>query len=316
MSLLEIEDVVVRYPGRDARGRRIHWAAVNGVSFAVGDGERLGLVGESGSGKTTLGKAMLGLEPLASGRVRFRGREVRALRGAALDAFRRGAQMVFQDPLGSLNPRQTVGGAIEEVLAVHRLCERRERPGRAREVLALVGLDAGYAGRYPHEFSGGQRQRIGIARALAMEPALLVADEPVSALDVSVQAQVLNLLRELSEARRMALVLVAHDLAVVHYLCERVVVLYRGRVVEEGPVAKVFGEPAHPYTRLLKAAAPDPDDPPLAAAGMERERAAVPAAGAAGCGFADRCPRASARCRAEVPPLRDLGQGHRVGCHD
>lgn len=260
MPLLEANSVVVRYQGRDEHGRSRLWAAVDGVSFSVEEGERVGLVGESGSGKTTLGKALLGIEPLSGGKVLFRGHDVHKMKRGGLEAFRRGAQMIFQDPLGSLNPRMTVGDTLDEVLLVHRLAAKAERPARVDELLGQVGMDAGYKRRYPHEFSGGQRQRIGIARALALNPAILVADEPVSALDVSVQAQILNLIRDLSETRRMAVILVAHDLAVVNYVCDRVLIMNKGRVVEEGPTREVFRNPKHPYTQLLKASVPDPDD--------------------------------------------------------
>lgn len=263
MPLLEASSVSVQFQGRDDRGRSCLWAAVDGVSLCVEAGERVGIVGESGSGKTTLGKALLGIEPLSGGQVLFRGLDVQGMRGSELGAFRRGAQMIFQDPLGSLNPRMTVGEALSEVLDVHRLASKAERPERVAALLEQVGLEAGYQKRYPHEFSGGQRQRIGIARALALNPALLVADEPVSALDVSVQAQILNLIRDLSETRHMAVILVAHDLAVVNYVCDRVLIMKQGKVVEEGPTREVFRNPRHPYTQLLKSSVPDPDDESL-----------------------------------------------------
>ena len=262
MSLLEATGVTVRYQGHDEQGRRQLWAAVDGVSLTVAEGERVGIIGESGSGKTTLGKALLGIEPVAQGAVLFRGQNVHHLKGRALETFRLGAQMIFQDPMGSLNPRMTIGTALGEVLSVHKLASRAEQPERVKALLQQVGLDNGYTRRYPHEFSGGQRQRIGIARALALNPVLLVADEPVSALDVSVQAQILNLLRDLSEARRMAVLLIAHDLAVVNYVCQRVLIMYQGQVVEEGMAQEVFSNPRHPYTQLLKASVPDPDDIP------------------------------------------------------
>lgn len=279
-------------------------------------GQRVGIVGESGSGKTTLGKALLGIERLAGGRVLFRGRDVHGLKRKELDNFRRSAQMIFQDPLGSLNPRMTVSASLSEVLAVHRIGSRAERPERVAALLGQVGLDAGYLGRYPHEFSGGQRQRIGIARALALDPSLLVADEPVSALDVSVQAQVLNLIRDLSESRKMAVILVAHDLAVVNYVCDRVLIMYKGRCVEEGPTRVVFSNPRHPYTQLLKASVPDPDDvsvpaDPEPAGQLTSALAGDPPA----CCFADRCPLATKRCRTEVPHLRTAGERHQSACH-
>jgi peptide/nickel transport system ATP-binding protein len=312
MPLLEAIDLTVRYAVRGA-GRGRGTCALDGVSLRLEPGERVGLVGESGSGKTTLAKALIGLERPSSGEVRVDGELFGTLSGEGLGRFRRRVQMVFQDPMGSLNPRLTVGAALGEALAVHRIVPRGERSQRVAELLDTVGLDAAYAGRYPHEFSGGQRQRVGIARALALEPELLIADEPVSALDVSVQAQVLNLLGDLCEARRMALLLVAHDLAVVNYVCRRVVVMYLGRVVEEGPVERVFGRPAHPYTAALRAAVPDPDRAPV----REGERglpAVETAPPAGGCSFSPRCPLAMDQCRTGRPELQAVGEGHRAAC--
>lgn len=317
MSLLEATGVTVRYQGHDDAGRRQLWAAVDGVSLTVGEGERVGIVGESGSGKTTFGKGLLGMEPLAEGTVLFRGRPVDKMKGAELMAFRQAAQMVFQDPMGSLNPRMTIGAALGEVLMVHKLTTKDDRPARLNELLQQVGLDNGYIRRYPHEFSGGQRQRIGIARALALNPALLVADEPVSALDVSVQAQILNLIRDLSEARGMAVLLVAHDLAVVNYVCQRVLIMYKGQMVEEGSAQEVFRNPRHPYTQLLKASVPDPDD-----VGRQGDVASVPGAGgdllkvnsSSGCAFAPRCSQAIGKCFSEKPARHDAG-GRFVRCH-
>lgn len=312
MPLLEASSVTVRFAGHDEQGRACKWAAVDGVSLSIEAGERVGIIGESGSGKTTFAKALLALETVSSGQVCFRGADVASLRGQALERFRRGAQMIFQDPMGSLNPRLTVGHAIEEVLSVHKLATREERAGRISDLLAKVGLEPDYARRYPHEFSGGQRQRIGIARALALGPDLLVADEPVSALDVSVQAQILNLIRDLSEERRMAVILVAHDLAVVNYVCQRVLILYKGRVVEEGPAQDVFASPRHPYTRLLKSAVPDPDDAML----PDAPAGEVPSGGegGAGCPFSARCPQADDRCLVEIPPLVKTGETRLVAC--
>ena len=318
MSLLEATGVTVRYHGHDDQGHRQLWAAVDGVSLAVGEGERVGIIGESGSGKTTLAKALLGIEPVVQGTILFRGQNVNSLTGKALKVFRQGAQMIFQDPMGSLNPRMTVGAALDEVLSVHKLASTSERPVRVKELLLQVGLDHGYIRRYPHEFSGGQRQRIGIARALALNPALLVADEPVSALDVSVQAQILNLIRDLSEARRMAVLLVAHDLAVVNYVCQRVLIMYKGRVMEEGAAQEVFSNPQHPYTQLLKASVPDPDDTARRASNMSSS--SEPLAGpkhkhSTGCSFAPRCAHAKEVCFTDKPGFREVGPGWKVRCH-
>lgn len=313
MPLLEANSVTVCYDGHDEKGRRHRWAAVDRVSLTVEEGERVGIIGESGSGKTTLGKALLGLEPITGGQVLFRGRPVHTMKGEVLRSFRRGAQMIFQDPLGSLNPRLTVGHAMGEVLSVHRLASRADRSEIVRQLLQKVGLDGRYADRYPHEFSGGQRQRVGIARALALAPALLVADEPVSALDVSVQAQVLNLIRDLSEERQMAVLLVAHDLAVVNYVCHRVMIMYRGRVVEEGNARDVLGEPCHPYTQLLKSSMPDPDDLGAARAPIKMGMPEIP--NTQGCPFAPRCPLGSEVCGRSCPSLSDVAPCHRVACH-
>lgn len=313
MPQLEAIDLTVRYTVRGAAGGRRVFNALDGVSLRVAPGERVGLVGESGSGKTTLAKTMIGLERPSSGSVQVDGQALDTLDAVRLAQFRRQVQMVFQDPMGSLNPRLAVGAAIGEVLAVHRVVPRVERRQRMADLLATVGLDPAYAGRYPHEFSGGQRQRIGIARALALEPHLLIADEPVSALDVSVQAQVLNLLSDLCDARRMALLLVAHDLAVVNYVCRRVVVMYLGRVVESGPVERVFGAPAHPYTVALRAAVPDPDRA-VAREGAEREAQPEPVSPGEGCPFWPRCPHVMDRCRASQPALMPVGEGHVSAC--
>ncbi|MFH0909437.1 MAG: ATP-binding cassette domain-containing protein [bacterium] len=231
--------------------------AVDGVSFHVARGEIVGLVGESGSGKSTMGRAILRLENIESGQVLFDGQDVQSLRGEALRRFRRRAQMIFQDPFSSLNPRIRIGDALEEPLHVHNIVPREARRARAGELLDLVGMEAGHLDRYPHEFSGGQRQRIVIARAMAVQPDLIIADEPVSALDVSVQAQVLALLKELQRRTGCAYLFVAHDLAVVRNLCDRVLVMQQGRIVEAGRIADVYDRPQHPYTRALLAAVPD-----------------------------------------------------------
>lgn len=235
-------------------------AALQDVSFDLKDGERVALVGESGSGKSTLARVIMGLQPPERGQVVACGFHPYALRVGERRLFRRCLQMVFQDPYGSLNPRLTVGGALEEVLAFHGLCVPDERPARVATLLQQVGLDPALAPRYPHEFSGGQRQRIALARALAVEPRVVVADEPVSALDVSVQVQILNLLNELQRQRGLGLLMIAHDLGVVRYCADRVYVLHRGRVVEQGYTADVLDRPQHPYTQTLLAAVPDLDE--------------------------------------------------------
>ncbi|MBL9175462.1 MAG: ATP-binding cassette domain-containing protein [Verrucomicrobiales bacterium] len=318
MDLLDLQEIRVHFPlDRGILGRAGGIVrAVDGVTLGVGAGEAVGLVGESGCGKTTLGRAILRLVPLTSGKVLFEGTDLAVLSPRALRPWRRKFQMIFQDPFSSLNPRLTVGESIAEALEIHRLVAGgAERGKRVRELLESVGLRAEHATRFPHEFSGGQRQRIGIARALSVEPRLIVCDEPVSALDVSVQAQVINLLQDLQKARGLSLLFISHDLAVVEHLCARVAVMYLGRLVETGPARVVAREPMHPYTQALLSAVPvvDPD--------TRRNRIVLqgdvpsPLNPPAGCPFHPRCPRVEARCRGEVPPLRDLGNGRQVACH-
>ena len=317
MSLLELDAVQVRFPigggwGRPAR--QVH--AVEDVSFNVEAGEAVGLVGESGCGKTTLGRAVLRLVEPTSGRVRFDGEDITALSPSELRKRRRQFQMVFQDPFSSLNPRLTVGQSLSEPLEIHRLAPTAAaRTERINALLRSVGLHPDHAGRYPHEFSGGQRQRIGIARALAVEPRLLVCDEPVSALDVSVQAQVVNLLQDLQRERGLALLFISHDLAVVEHLCERVVVLYLGRVVEIGRTRDVCRVAAHPYTQALLSAVPTLD----AESGRRRiilnGDVPSPVNPPPGCAFHQRCPLAVDRCRVDRPALREVGPGRWAACH-
>lgn len=315
LPLLEIENLRVTF-GAPRQPMR----AVDGIGFSVQCGESVGLVGESGCGKSTTGRAILRLVPIQAGVIRMDGRDIGALKGRALKAFRRKAQMVFQDPFGSLNPKMTVGAILEEPLKIHFRMSAKERRARVTELLKSVELDPGAARRYPHEFSGGQRQRIGIARALALDPALVIADEPVSALDVSVQAQILNLLKTICRQRQCALLLIAHDLAVVRYMCDRVLVMYRGRLMEEGPAGKLFLQPAHPYTAALLAAVPDVKK---RLAGRQPTDARVALKGDVGpvtgssaeCPLQARCPRAVPRCREECPALREIRPGRRSACH-
>jgi oligopeptide/dipeptide ABC transporter ATP-binding protein len=316
MPLLEINNLHVRF--KAGRGHEVR--AVNGVSLAVERGESVGLVGESGCGKSTLGNAVLRLVPVHAGAIRFEDNDVLTLARRDLFHYRRRSQMIFQDPYGSLNPRLSVGAAIEECLAVHRLGNRAERKQRVRDLLQTVGLEPEYAARYPHEFSGGQRQRVGIARALALNPVFVVADEPVSALDVSVQAQILNLMKDLQQARGLAYLFVAHDLAVVRYMCDRILVMYAGRIVEAAGVDALFACPAHPYTQALLSAVPDVEKGLRArAAGARREivKGEVPTviSSVAGCPFHPRCPHAQELCRAQLPDEREVGPGHMSRCY-
>ncbi len=277
--------------------------AVDGVDFHVAPGEAFGLVGESGCGKSTVARAALRLIEPDGGTVRFGDIDVRTARGSALTTLRRRLQIVFQDPYSSLNPRRSIGRTLAEPLAVHGIARGRAGRQRAAELLAEVGLPASALDRYPHEFSGGQRQRIGIARALSVEPELIVADEPVSALDVSVQAQVLLLLKELQTRRGLAFVFVSHDLGVIRWFCARVAVMYLGRIVEQGPVSRVFSQPRHPYTRMLRDASPVPD--PAQRGVLPRVIGEIPSAAAPppGCHFHPRCPRASDACRTTYPVM-------------
>ena len=314
-SLLKVDDLRVYYGDKKSPIR-----AVDGVGFSVERGENVGLVGESGCGKSTLGRAIMRLEELRSGKVVFSGEDVSSLKGRAIKEFRSKVQMIFQDPYGSLNPRMSVGNALDEVLLVHHAGRKAERRERAAELFGDVGLDPVYLDRYPHEFSGGQRQRIGIARALAVKPQMIIADEPVSALDVSVQVQILNLLKDLQEKMDLSYIFVAHDLAVVRYVCDRILVMYLGRMVESASADSLYASPAHPYTEALLSAIPDVDKE-LKLAGGGHERIVLtgdvpsPTKIIPGCPFHPRCPRAREKCAREVPLLREVAPGHTTACH-
>jgi oligopeptide/dipeptide ABC transporter ATP-binding protein len=290
--------------------------AVHEVSFTQAKGETLGVVGESGCGKSTLARLILHLVPPSSGEVRFRGERIAALKPAALRQLRRDMQMVFQDPRSSLDPRMRVGRLLEEPLLIHGIGTPNERRARVDELLDLVGLPVESARRFPHEFSGGQRQRIAIARAIALSPALIVADEPVSSLDVSIQAQILNLLIELRGRLGLTYVFISHDLAVVRHLADSVVVMYLGEIVEHAEAGLVFDQPAHPYTRSLLAAVPDVGGERASERDIVQGDIASAEARPSGCGFHPRCPVAEARCRTEAPPVVAIGAGqrHRVRC--
>ncbi len=314
MTLVEADSLGVRFAARGLLQRRPAIRALDGVSLALDRGEALGVVGESGSGKSTLGRALLGLIRPAAGRVLFDGADLAALRGPARRRLRPRMQMVFQDPHASLDPRRRIGAQIADGLAINRLGPAAERPERVAALLAQVGLLPAHAGRFPHEFSGGQRQRIAIARALATSPDFLVADEPVSALDVSVQAQVLRLLDDLRRRLGLALLFISHDVAVVRSLCDRVMVLYLGRVMEQGRTSDILTAPRHPYTQALLAAVPRLDP-------AERGRLVVlsgdppnPAAPPSGCVFRTRCPIALPACATARPPLHPVGADHDVAC--
>jgi oligopeptide/dipeptide ABC transporter ATP-binding protein len=294
--------------------------AVDGVSFSIRERETLGLVGESGSGKSTTGRTLLRLERATDGRVLFDGTDLTALGAAELRRARRDMQMIFQDPYASLDPRMKVGGAVREPLDVHGIGAAGERRARVTELLERVGLEADFARRYPHELSGGQRQRVGIARALATGPRFVVADEPISALDVSIQAQIVNLLSELKEDLGLTYLFIAHDLAMVRYISDRVAVMYLGRLVEVGGRDDVFDRPLHPYTRALISAIPTPDPDAEAARKTPPLQGDVPdpAAPPSGCRFHTRCPFATDLCTREEPELREpapTDPAHHVACH-
>ncbi len=295
--------------------RRGHVKAVDGVSFTLAAGEVLGLVGESGSGKTTVGRTILRLIEPTSGEIRFEGQDIAGLAPSALKEFRRRAQPIFQDPFASLDPRMRVERIVGEPLVVHGLAANAgDRRAQVAELLTQVGLSADHMTRYPHEFSGGQRQRIGIARALAVKPELIVADEPVSALDVSIQAQVVNLLRELQRKLGLALLFIAHDLAVVEYISDRILVMYLGKVMELAPSEELCRQPRHPYTEALLSAVPVPDPDRRGKRIVLQGDIPSPIDPPSGCVFRTRCPYAIAKCAREVPPLRQVSPGHFKAC--
>jgi oligopeptide/dipeptide ABC transporter ATP-binding protein len=318
VSLLEVKNLQVHFPvlrGLLGSAKGIV-RAVEDVSFSLAPGETVGLVGESGCGKTTLGRAVVRLIEPTAGQILFEGEDLTRLNGSALRARRRRFQMIFQDPYGSLDPRLTVGETVGEALDIHGLCRGATARGdRVAALLRDVGLDPACAARYPHEFSGGQRQRIGIARALAVEPRLIVCDEPVSSLDVSVQAQIMNLLQDLQRAHGIAYLFIAHDLAVVEHISRRILVMYLGRVVESGEARNICSAPRHPYTQALLSAVPvlDPDS--------KRRRIFLPGEVPSpiqppgGCPFHPRCRMAEDRCRRDLPLLREISPAHRVACH-
>jgi oligopeptide transport system ATP-binding protein len=291
--------------------------AVDGVSFTIQEGETLGLVGESGSGKTTIGRLLLRLLPVTKGEIDFEERNILTMKRGDIRRLRRSVQIIFQDPFASLNPRMSIGEIIAEPIRIHGLAKGKDVDDRVRELLGLVGLQPYHANRYPHEFSGGQRQRVGIARALAVQPRFIVCDEPVSALDVSIQAQVINLLEDLQERFKLTYLFIAHDLSVVRHISTRVAVMYVGKIVELASRDDLYENPLHPYTQALLSAIPIPD--PV----VEKRRKRIVLTGdipspvnpPPGCRFHTRCPLAFDRCKTEVPPLHEYAPGHFAACH-
>jgi oligopeptide/dipeptide ABC transporter ATP-binding protein len=316
-AILTVEGLRKHFVSRKGfpRPRTVRVRAVEDVSFSIAPSEAFGLVGESGCGKSTVARALLRLVEPDAGRVLYRGEDLRTARGDALKTLRRKLQIVFQDPYSSLDPRQSIGSALVEPMRVHGIATAAEARRRAAALLEEVGLPPAALDRFPHEFSGGQRQRIGIARALTVEPELIIADEPVSALDVSVQAQVLLLMKELRRRRGLAFLFVSHDLSVVRWFCDRVAVMYLGRIVEEGPAQSVLADPLHPYARMLRDASPVPD--PTRRAELPRIVGEIPSAAnpPSGCPFHPRCPQAMEICAREMPRWTGSGSERGVACH-
>jgi oligopeptide/dipeptide ABC transporter ATP-binding protein len=315
--VLEVRDLKKHFPVRKGLLRRTvgQVYAVDGINFAIAEGETLGLVGESGCGKTTAGRAVLRLTEPTSGAIEVNGHDITKLSKAEMRPYRRQMQIVFQDPFSSLNPRMVAGDIVGEPLSVHGVAQGKDLQERVAALFQRVGLRPAQMSNFPHQFSGGQRQRIGIARALALGPKLIVADEPVSALDVSIQAQVINLLTDLQRERRLSYLFISHNLAVVEYISHRIAVMYLGRIVEYADTKSIFTRGQHPYTEALLSAVPVPDPAIKRTKLVLQGDVPSPMKPPSGCHFHTRCPYAVARCKVESPPLREIAPGHHVSCH-
>lgn len=309
-ELLMVENLIKHFPSSAGPIR-----AVDGISFSINEGETLGVVGESGCGKTTVGNVLLRLEEPTSGSAFFEGKNIFRIEKSGMKEFRKKAQIIFQDPFASLNPRMKVGEIIGEPLLVHALADKRQAKEQVADLLKIVGLEPAHANRYPHEFSGGQRQRIGIARALAVQPKLIVCDEPVSALDVSIQAQIINLLKDLQDSRKLTYLFISHDLSVVRHISNRVFVMYLGKIMELADKKELFANPLHPYTIALLSSVPVPDPDRQGERVILEGDTPSPVKPPSGCRFHTRCPRAFDLCRQQEPLLRDVGGGHLCACH-
>ena len=315
--LLKAEDVKQYFTVKKAKGKKATLKAVDGISIDIYKGETFGLVGESGCGKSTLGKVFLRLYPLTSGRIEFHGEDISHHKGKALKDFRMKTQMIFQDPSSCLNPRRKIKDILTEPYVIHKMYDKAEREHKAKELCDMVGLSRIYLDRYPHEMSGGQKQRVGIARAIALKPELIVCDEPVSALDVSIQAQVINLLEDLQKKFDLTYIFISHNLSVVKHCCQRIGVMYLGRIVELAPSDRIYDNALHPYTKALISAIPTIDED-----GETKERIMLagdlpsPIDPPGGCAFHTRCPYATEKCRTERPELKEIEPGHFAACHN